>query len=116
MAASLAPTLLLSMPQLVDPNFSKTVVLLCKHDDEGAFGLSTSLQYVPGRYASTAEIVVPAMATASARGLASSMVRTRALVMMKSAGISAPGRQRTVFEPIVARAFRPVSRQGLTGS
>lgn len=39
MAASLAPTLLLSMPQLVDPNFSKTVVLLCKHDDEGAFGL-----------------------------------------------------------------------------
>jgi len=36
---SLAPTLLLSMPQLRDPNFSRTVVLLCKHSEEGAFGL-----------------------------------------------------------------------------
>src|SRR5882672_5123589 len=36
---SLAPSLLLSMPQLVDPNFNRTVVLLCKHGDEGAFGL-----------------------------------------------------------------------------
>jgi putative transcriptional regulator len=27
------------MPQLVDPNFSRTVVLLCKHNDDGAFGL-----------------------------------------------------------------------------
>lgn len=36
---SLAPTLLLSMPQLVDPNFSRTVVLLCKHSANGAFGL-----------------------------------------------------------------------------
>jgi putative transcriptional regulator len=38
-ARSLAPALLLSMPQLVDPNFNRTVVLLCKHSDEGAFGL-----------------------------------------------------------------------------
>jgi putative transcriptional regulator len=37
--STLAPALLLSMPQLVDPNFSRTVVLLCKHSDEGAFGL-----------------------------------------------------------------------------
>jgi putative transcriptional regulator len=36
---SLAPALLLSMPQLVDDNFRKAVVLLCKHTDEGAFGL-----------------------------------------------------------------------------
>lgn len=36
---SLAPALLLSMPQLTDPNFRRTVVLLCKHSDEGAFGL-----------------------------------------------------------------------------
>ncbi|PYR30572.1 MAG: hypothetical protein DMF92_08245 [Acidobacteria bacterium] len=36
---SLAPAFLLSMPQLRDPNFSRTVVLLCKHTDEGAFGL-----------------------------------------------------------------------------
>ena len=39
MLASLAPSLLLSMPQLVDPNFSRTVVLLCKHSGDGAFGL-----------------------------------------------------------------------------
>jgi len=39
MSPSLAPALLLSMPQLVDPNFNRTVVLMCKHSDEGAFGL-----------------------------------------------------------------------------
>ena len=27
------------MPQLMDPNFNRTVVLLCKHSEEGAFGL-----------------------------------------------------------------------------
>lgn len=37
--ASLAPSLLLSMPQLTDPNFNRTVVLLCKHSEDGAFGL-----------------------------------------------------------------------------
>jgi len=37
--SSLAPSLLLSMPQLTDPNFNRTVVLLCKHSDDGAFGL-----------------------------------------------------------------------------
>jgi putative transcriptional regulator len=36
---SFAPTLLLSMPQLVDPNFARSVVLLCEHASEGAFGL-----------------------------------------------------------------------------
>jgi putative transcriptional regulator len=39
MASSLAPIFLLSMPQLKDPNFSRTVVLLCKHSEDGAFGL-----------------------------------------------------------------------------
>ena len=38
-SSSLAPALLLSMPQLVDPNFNRTVVLLCQHSDRGAFGL-----------------------------------------------------------------------------
>ncbi len=33
------PTLLLSMPQLQDPNFSRSVVLLCDYLPEGAFGL-----------------------------------------------------------------------------
>jgi putative transcriptional regulator len=36
---SLAPTLLLSMPQMQDPNFARTVVLLCQHNENGAFGL-----------------------------------------------------------------------------
>src|SRR5262245_12419090 len=27
------------MPQLTDPNFNRTVVLLCTHDERGAFGL-----------------------------------------------------------------------------
>jgi putative transcriptional regulator len=27
------------MPQLLDPNFARAVVLLCKHSDDGAFGL-----------------------------------------------------------------------------
>jgi putative transcriptional regulator len=35
----IAPTLLVSMPQLLDPNFAKTVVLLCEHGPDGAFGL-----------------------------------------------------------------------------
>src|SRR5947207_14368019 len=37
---SLAPAFLLSMPQLVDPNFNRTVVLLCRHSEkDGAFGV-----------------------------------------------------------------------------
>lgn len=39
MSDSLAPALLLSMPQLQDPNFARTVVLLCEHAADGAFGL-----------------------------------------------------------------------------
>ncbi|MCY3767784.1 MAG: YqgE/AlgH family protein [Gammaproteobacteria bacterium] len=30
---------LVSTPQLDDPNFRQTVILLCKHDDEGAMGI-----------------------------------------------------------------------------
>jgi putative transcriptional regulator len=37
--ASLAPALLVAMPQLLDPNFARTVVLLCEHGSNGAFGL-----------------------------------------------------------------------------
>jgi putative transcriptional regulator len=32
-------SLLLSMPQLQDPNFARTVVLLCDYSPDGAFGL-----------------------------------------------------------------------------
>lgn len=35
----MAPALLLSMPQLVDPNFARSVILLCEHAPDGAFGL-----------------------------------------------------------------------------
>jgi putative transcriptional regulator len=34
-----APILLLSMPQMNDPNFARTVVLLCDYTDQGAFGV-----------------------------------------------------------------------------
>ena len=37
--AGVAPALLVSMPQLVDPNFHRTVILLCEHGAGGAFGL-----------------------------------------------------------------------------
>src|SRR5215813_8035808 len=37
--AGAAPIFLLSMPQMADPNFARTVVLLCDYTDEGAFGL-----------------------------------------------------------------------------
>ncbi len=36
---SLAPSFLVSMPQLCDPNFHQSVILLCEHTEEGAFGL-----------------------------------------------------------------------------
>jgi putative transcriptional regulator len=34
-----APLLLLSMPQMADPNFAQAVILLCDYTEEGAFGL-----------------------------------------------------------------------------
>ena len=34
----LAPALLIAMPQLRDPNFARTVVLLCEHGPAGAMG------------------------------------------------------------------------------
>ena len=36
---NLAPGLLLAMPQLSDPNFSRAVVLMIEHGDQGSFGL-----------------------------------------------------------------------------
>ncbi len=39
MSLSLAPSFLVSMPQLEDPNFHQTVILLCWHNPTGAFGL-----------------------------------------------------------------------------
>lgn len=38
MSSGTAPLLLLSMPQMSDPNFAQTVVLLCDYTDQGAFG------------------------------------------------------------------------------
>jgi putative transcriptional regulator len=39
METRLAPGLLLAMPQLVDPNFTRAVVLMVEHNDQGSFGL-----------------------------------------------------------------------------
>ena len=37
--STLAPSLLVAMPQLMDPNFQRTVVLLVHHDATGTFGV-----------------------------------------------------------------------------
>jgi putative transcriptional regulator len=39
MSEPFRPVLLISMPQLQDPNFARTVVLLCEFNPDGAFGL-----------------------------------------------------------------------------
>ncbi len=39
-----APILLLSMPQMADPNFARSVVLLCDYTEKGAFGLVVNRQ------------------------------------------------------------------------
>ena len=39
-----APLLLLSMPQMADPNFARSVVLLCDYTERGAFGLIVNRQ------------------------------------------------------------------------
>ena len=39
MAASIAPALLVAMPDLADPNFRRTVVLLVHNDADGTIGL-----------------------------------------------------------------------------
>ncbi len=36
---SVAPTLLVAMPQMTDPNFRRAVVLLCEYTGDGAFGI-----------------------------------------------------------------------------
>ena len=46
MVRTFAPALLLSMPQLIDPNFNRTVVLLCRHNHEGALGLIVNRRLV----------------------------------------------------------------------
>lgn len=42
--SSTAPLLLLSMPQMSDPNFAQAVVLLCDYSEKGAFGLVVNRQ------------------------------------------------------------------------
>lgn len=37
-----APSFLIAMPDLVDPNFARAVVLLCAHSEDGAFGVVTN--------------------------------------------------------------------------
>ena len=44
MSTGSAPILLVSMPQMADPRFARTVVLLCDYTEEGAFGLVVNRQ------------------------------------------------------------------------
>src|ERR687891_587238 len=41
---TVGPVLLVSMPQMLDPNFSRTVVLLAEYGRHGAFGLVVNRQ------------------------------------------------------------------------
>jgi putative transcriptional regulator len=43
-SGSFAPVLLVSMPQMLDPNFARTVVLLAEYGTHGAFGLVVNRQ------------------------------------------------------------------------
>lgn len=43
-APSLAPVLLVSMPQMTDPNFTRAVILLAEYGPHGAFGLVMNRQ------------------------------------------------------------------------
>ncbi|MBI4888297.1 MAG: YqgE/AlgH family protein [Acidobacteria bacterium] len=44
MPGGAAPLLLISMPQMADPNFARAVVLLCDYTAQGAFGLVVNRQ------------------------------------------------------------------------
>ncbi len=57
-SASIAPALLVAMPQLLDPNFHRTVVLLVHHDADGSFGvvLNRSTEITAQRLCGSIEI------------------------------------------------------------
>ena len=38
-ASALSQQLLIALPGLVDPNFSRSVVMVCQHDADGAMGI-----------------------------------------------------------------------------
>src|SRR5262245_60755759 len=67
MTEALEPALLVSMPQMQDPNFARAVVLLCNFTPEGAFGLV--LNRPTDMAASTMVKLEPAMSTANAIAL-----------------------------------------------
>ncbi|HEY7501619.1 MAG TPA: YqgE/AlgH family protein [Vicinamibacterales bacterium] len=67
MSEALEPSLLVSMPQMQDPNFARAVVLLCNFTPEGAFGLI--LNRPTDMAASTMVKLEPAVAAANAIAL-----------------------------------------------
>ena len=58
-AATLAPVLLLSMPQMLDPNFSRSVVLLAEYGRHGAFGEGKGNRAVAGVHPQVTEARKP---------------------------------------------------------
>ena len=48
--SSLKNHFLLAMPGLEDPNFSRSVVYLCEHTDDGAMGLIINQQMDEGQF------------------------------------------------------------------
>ena len=39
-SSNLSNQLLIAMPAMDDPNFARTVTLICEHNDEGCFGVT----------------------------------------------------------------------------
>ena len=67
MSETFEPALLVSMPQMQDPNFARSVVLLCDYAPEGAFGLV--LNRPTDNSASTMVRLEPALVDANAMPL-----------------------------------------------
>lgn len=60
-SSALTGKLLVASPGLVDPNFARTVVLVCEHTDEGALGVvlnRPSEAPIPGELAAWQEVLV----------------------------------------------------------
>ncbi|MGY0505934.1 YqgE/AlgH family protein [Luteimonas sp. e5] len=64
-ASALSQQLLIALPSLSDPNFSRTVTLICQHDDNGAMGIviNRASEYSIGQLLSQLEIDITNSAT-----------------------------------------------------
>jgi len=108
MAFSLAPGLLIAMPQLTDPHFHRAVILLCAHTREGAFGLIINQTLDLPVSAICAESGVPWTGDASQKALCGGPVERQRGWVLHPSDLRFEGTQ-TVDEGLALTA----SREGL---